>query len=338
MDAISSETNGSKDTIMKKKELKTAMLEKREEERVDSIQQKRNQDTESKAKMETYDYFISHFKDECDAVQTELDRTDINKSDRIQIASYLENLSESYEKVLKFVNNSTMFLRPYQLEQAQKTLNQVQTDVSKKKLELIPKKKFTFKSKKKNEVSVKESDKNPVKKVDDKKFNFSASECGISDKYDATIAMKPDEINQRDVSLTKLENCRLELSGYPGTVHLNNIKKCVILCGPVSGSVFVDNCTDTKIITGCQQLRVHNTTDTDFYIHVTSRAIIEDTSRVRFAPFNWTYENLQDDFGKSGLNKDLNNWSKVDDFNWLAADIPSPNWSLLPESERKQQW
>lgn len=340
MEDGSSEINGSVDDaeILRKKEIKKAMLEKRKEERIENLQQKRCEDIESKTKLETYDYFVSHFKEECDDIQRKLTSEDINKSDRVEVAKYLEDLSESYEKVLKFVNDSTMFLRSYQLEQAQKTLNQIMTSISSKKVELIPKKKFAFKSKKKNETSVKEKNQDSSMASDSRKFDFSANECGISDKSGETVIMKPDSINQRDVSLSKLENSRIELPGYPGTVHLDNIKNCVILCGPVSGSVFVDNCIDTKIVTGCQQLRVHNTTDTDFYIHVTSRAIIEDTKRVKFAPYNWDYKSLDNDFIKSGLNKETNNWNKVDDFNWLAADTPSPNWSVLSETERKQTW
>ena len=44
------------------------------------------------------------------------------------------------------------------------------------------------------------------------------------------------------------------------------------------------------------QLRVHVTVDSIFYLHVTSRAIIEDCSRVKFAPYAWTYPGIQDHF------------------------------------------
>ena len=41
---------------------------------------------------------------------------------------------------------------------------------------------------------------------------------------------------------------------------------------------------------------------------------------------------------ESGLNETVNNWDKVDDFNWLAAASPSPNWSLLPPGQRRTSW
>lgn len=38
-------------------------------------------------------------------------------------------------------------------------------------------------------------------------------------------------------------------------------------------------------------------------------------------------------FARAGLNKNDNLWEQVDDFNWLRAQ-QSPNWSVLPDSER----
>ena len=81
--------------------------------------------------------------------------------------------------------------------------------------------------------------------------------------------------------------------------------------------------------------RTHNTKQTNFYLHVTSRAIIEDCSEVKFAPFALKYDGLDQDFESSSLNRDTNNWNKIDDFNWLASDKPSPNWSILQEEHRK---
>lgn len=84
-------------------------------------------------------------------------------------------------------------------------------------------------------------------------------------------------------------------------------------------------------------MRVHEAMDTDFYLHVTSRAIIEDSKCVRFAPYNWTYQGYEDDLTSSGLKTGVNNWDEVDDFNWLSKD-KSPNWTILPESDRERSW
>ena len=36
----------------------------------------------------------------------------------------------------------------------------------------------------------------------------------------------------------------------------------------------------------------------------------------------------------AGLNKEQNNWDKIDDFNWLASKDPSPNWTILSQDKR----
>ena len=50
-----------------------------------------------------------------------------------------------------------------------------------------------------------------------------------------------------------------------------HVARCTVLCGPVSSSVMVDTCSDTRLAVSCQQLRTHSTTDTDIYLHTTAR-------------------------------------------------------------------
>jgi len=49
-----------------------------------------------------------------------------------------------------------------------------------------------------------------------------------------------------------------------------------------------------------------------------------------FAPYSLAYDNLDTDYKISGLNREINNWAAVDDFNWLVNDTQSPNWYQLP--------
>ena len=103
-----------------------------------------------------------------------------------------------------------------------------------------------------------------------------------------------------------------------------------IFCGPVSRSIFVNDCLDSELHLACQQLRIHTTINTKFHIHVTSKAIIEDCEELGFAPYDfYVYEGLDADYQQSGLSRETNNWKDVDDFNWLKLDEPSPNWYLI---------
>ncbi|XP_028311260.1 protein XRP2-like isoform X2 [Gouania willdenowi] len=163
-------------------------------------------------------------------------------------------------------------------------------------------------------------------------------QCGISNLSNEFVTKTSEEISKHVVLLTHLTHCKVRLFGSPSTVHLKHIEDCEILCGPVASSFLIDHCTNSTLAFPCQQLRIHNTTNTQVYVHVTSRAIVENCSGVGFAPFTWSYPRLEEDFSLSGLDKDRNNWNQVDDCNWLVTGTPSPNWTVIPEGERKNNW
>ena len=209
----------------------------------------------------------------------------------------------------------------------------LQSVIQEKRDDLIPKKKFAFKGKKKAEKSTVNTE-DTVKK----EIKVDISECNFSNETDKTLTKPEQEVNNQDVALTRLSNCVVKLFGSPGAVHVSNLKNCKIFSGPVSGSIFIDECTDCIFVMPCQQMRIHSTTSTDFYIHVTSKAIIEDCQKVRFAPYNWKYQAIDEHYKISGLDKSRNNWNDVDDFNWLASDSHSPNWSILPLENQIKHW
>jgi hypothetical protein len=158
------------------------------------------------------------------------------------------------------------------------------------------------------------------------------------------IEVPSKEIESRDVIMNKLRNGTVlgkiivRILGSPGTLHITNMDNVTVLCGPVRTSIFVENCNDCDFVVACQQLRIHTTRQSNFYLHVTSKAIIEDCHSVGFAPYSLSYTQLDDDFLKSGLSKEINNWNDIDDFNWLSTEKRSPNWHIVEENSRKNDW
>ena len=150
--------------------------------------------------------------------------------------------------------------------------------------------------------------------------------------------MSPEQVKSQDITLRDLHNCNVVVYGAPSALLMNRLTDCTVLCGPVSGAVFIEDCSGCNFVFPCHQLRVHSTTNSKFYLHVTSRAIVEDCSNVGFAPFNWEYENLENNFKSAGLDPSENNWSLVNDFNWLKTDEPSPNWFVITEEQRTDKW
>lgn len=138
----------------------------------------------------------------------------------------------------------------------------------------------------------------------------------------------------KDVLLSDLTDSEIRVGESPSTLHLVKLSRCTVIAPPVRTSVFVDNCEDVTLVVACQQLRMHGSNALDVYMHVTTGAIIEQCRNVRVAPYS--LDGLHSDaFDAVGLHSDRNRWDKVDDFDWLAVDKPSPNWSQLPIGDRK---
>lgn len=320
-------------------------LQKRHESRVKDAERRR-EDKESHAVAEEQsEYFSSTFGAERASIEELL--SGCTGVERSVGTERLEKATAKTAQLQKFLNDSTMFLTPRVLEKAQASLQKLQASLTEMREELLPKKRFAFRSRAKAADSVSTaaapdtsstatvSSTNLVTQVDGA---VPLEQCGFSNMNGVYLTKKAEDIQRRDVLLSHLTNCKVRLYGAPSTLHLKHIDSCEILCGPVSSSVFVDQCRDSTLAFPCQQLRTHNTTDTQVYLHVTTRAIIEDCQGVSFAPFTWSYPTLEQDFTASGLDRERNNWSQVDDFNWLAAGTPSPNWNVILEADRKTSW
>lgn len=320
-----------------KKQILAEKLQKREEERLADIQKRKDEQSNVKSDQENAKFFFDHFTNEKTNLERELSACD--STDKNKLVEKFDALSVMYQKLQRFLTESTMFLPSYDVQQSQEYLTKLQSQIQEKREQLLPKKKFAFRAKKKGNVQEKQDDKkeNDMKEEKVEDDSIVLADCKLTDLKDLDLKMQ-EEINKKDVALARLDSCKVKLLGTPSAIHINKLTNCTILSGPVSGSIFIRQCKDCTFVVPCQQLRIHTTTDTKFYIHVTSRAIVEDCSNVSFGPYNWTYPDIDKHYQISGLDKNRNSWNDIDDFNWLAADKHSPNWSLIPEEERTQNW
>lgn len=321
-------------------------LQRRHQARIEDAERRKEAKESQSVAEEKGEYFFSTFTAERASIEELL--SGCSGADRAVLTQRLEEATAKTLQLQKFLNDSMLFLTQYDLRQAQAALQKLQTSLAETREEGLPKKKFAFRARSKA------TDKAPAPASDtpspdagtpadcgSTKVDGAAAaseQCGFSSMDSVSLTKTAEEIQKRDVLLTHLTNCKVRLLGSPSTLHLKHIDGCEILCGPVSSSVFVDHCRNSTLAFPCQQLRTHNTTDTRVYLHVTSRAIIEDCRGVSFAPFSWSYPTLEEDFTVSGLDQNRNNWSQVDDFNWLAAGTPSPNWTVIPEEDRRTNW
>lgn len=151
-----------------------------------------------------------------------------------------------------------------------------------------------------------------------------------------SVTLQSADVTDKDIWLDDLSDCTIVITGIPSTLHMTRLSSCRIIAGPVMTSVFLELCSGCQFLIGCQQLRAHKSSSCDFYLHVRSRAIIEDCTSVRFAPYN--RPGMQQDFARADLDSSSSNWDQVDDFNWLSTSQASPNWSVVPDDQRVQDW
>nr|XP_056709122.1 tubulin-specific chaperone C [Euleptes europaea] len=321
-------------------------LQQREAERREEAERRRRERDAQAVQEEQSDFFTAAFARERDSVEALLG-PDSDEGAEAAAAARLEEAAGRLQSLQRLLTDSVRFLAPYEVRQAQATLARLQGALSERRLELQPKKRFAFRARKKEAAAAQEppeASARPRASAEAAPPSSSSSgapavpKCGFSRAEGQELLLGPAELLQQDVELSQLRRCRVRLCGNPNTLTMRGCRDCAVLCGPVSTSALVEDCSGCLLALACQQLRTHQTTQSSFYVQVTCRAMLENCSGVRFAPYAWSYAGIEADFETSGLDRSRNNWSTVDDFNWLARDQPSPNWSVIPEEERVSDW
>jgi hypothetical protein len=288
--------------------------------------------------------FSSRFYKEYNEITEDLNSITSKSTDPTELGINYEKISNRIQLLLQFFTEYVSHISLYDQRRAQEHINKLSALSAQIRTDLFPKKKFTFKSKKnltsaskfveetESQQQIQQQKADLDKKINELNTNHT---CTIKDCVNETIIKNEDELLNADIGIINVKNCVIKLYGQPSVIHLINIEDSIILCGPLSGTAFVNNCKNSKINLACHQLRIHETQDTDFYINVASRSIIENCKNVRFAPYAWNYKDIGKHLKTAGTSEHIgDNWTLIDDFNWLVQNQKSPNWSFMDEQER----
>ncbi|XP_058817583.1 tubulin-specific chaperone C [Topomyia yanbarensis] len=322
--------------VFSEKEKIADILNRRHKERKNQIETAKLERQKDADESEAIEYFEASFEQEVKKINNSLDSVAASDSNK---AAIFENVQKEIFNLQRYLSTSTFFLHEYKIKVCQNTINELCKRLDMLKNELIPKKKFGFKSKK--TVKINQDGRYAIGKV----ANATCSEASedrmkwtFSEKRNECIKLPRSAINDQNITASDLCNCIVRLEGHSGSLQFSKLKNCLVFCGPTSRSIFLDDCVNCKFVVACQQLRCHRSRDCDLYLKVTSRAIIEDCSQIQVAEYNLSYDGLGDDLVKSGLDESANNWNELDDFDWLATDKQSPNWSILSADQVISDW
>jgi len=241
------------------------------------------------------------------------------------------DILQKINELQEFLNDSKTFLPAYNMKKCSNEIKDITKCYEQLHEKLQPKKKFTFgKRPTKSVVKPKEDRFEPINESKVYKEDY-----GFKNRSDENLILTEDETFSKDIALDVLTNCNVIICGTPSTVRVTSLSTCKIFAC-ASTSIFVENCKDTIFVCASQQLRIHDSIATDFYIYVTSSAIIENCKQLRFAPLTLNSLLLKKSFEIASFDESLNNWKIINDFDWLSSYEPSPNWCEIPEEERDQ--
>ncbi|XP_026479524.1 tubulin-specific chaperone C-like [Ctenocephalides felis] len=327
--------------IEKNREIMHSRLSKREQLRQKHMEETHKQREEEFVKSEGLDYFCNVFSQKKQEINQLLEETSSKPINELPV--HFNVIRKLLQEVQQYVTDSTLFLTEFKIRNCQEIISSLQNVLCDQEIKYIPKRKFGFKNKKlllNDKIIGKDLDTKSKDMTDlclNKCNDWNLSQCGFHLKENEILYLYAEQVNKKDITLSSIYKCTVIITGYPNTLHMSNIQDSTVICGPVTTSIFADKCINSKLVIACQQLRLHSSKNVDVYLHVTSRAILEDSTNIRFAPYNYIYAGIDSDFQCAALQRDVNNWSDVGDFNWLSNE-PSPNWSIMEENARIKQW
>ena len=149
----------------------------------------------------------------------------------------------------------------------------------------------------------------------------------------ATKKYEEKEIKgKNNIIMENIINCNIYLLYDFKACYINNCQNCNIFLGCICGGAHITNCVNSKIYLITHQLRIHQTTNSDFYTLTNSNPIIEHSKENVFHPLKIKYEGFENNLKKSGIDINNNNWNQVQDFQWLKKD-KSPNFNVDENNE-----
>jgi hypothetical protein len=142
-------------------------------------------------------------------------------------------------------------------------------------------------------------------------------------------------VQGRDIRLLNLTRCVVIILDPLRALRVDTLTDCQLFTGPIAGSVLLHTCTRCVFMLCARQLRIHTSTFCDYYLRCMSRPIIEKCENLAFSPYGVEYDGFAAQLIDAALDKPArpDMWKCVDDFGWHRVQ-KSPNWSVLPKSNR----
>lgn len=198
----------------------------------------------------------------------------------------LGKVREAIQNMSRFVSENAPNIPGYELRKAHNEITEMQSKIQSSGESSRNKGKFKFTRNKVEQKVPLLSGESSVNKLENPSHLVKACDPTLSNLKNETITLTAEQSSSQDLWLNNLEMCTIIIKGIPSALHLTCLTACKIIGGPIQTSIFLEDCSHSSFVLGCQQLRIHKSQNCDFYLHVSSRVIIEDCIDCRFAPYN----------------------------------------------------
>ncbi|KAF9346646.1 hypothetical protein BGX26_001836 [Mortierella sp. AD094] len=237
-----------------------------------------------------------------------------------EIQAAIDNLFRRVYALQDFVTKTFIFLLPFDARIYLETVKAISERLSGLRRKLIPKPKFSFKSRKVLGPITPSS--RPLKKLS-QNVTFTSANQSLHMKFENRTGehlfiemLQPSASIEVEVENIYLGGVPVDISSlqYQGgnrDVVLTNLTECTVNLS-----------------------RMYNSANMDIYLHVTNEPTIEGCTDMRFAPYPYqgifpvNPDRLVRLFSSAHLNPHVNQYNHVKDSNWLRQRN-SPNWRLL---------
>ena len=250
---------------------------------------------------------------EIDDMLVKLENESKEKSDK-EKKEGLEEITNKIKLYREQFYNVMEFLPGYDKLQYSKNYDEELEKVNNLKNKLFPKKKFAFSKANKKQNEKKKKKREEEKKEQIKEIKESDTDLIIKDLNNFTKKYEKEEIKGKN------------------NILMENINNCNIYLGCICGGTHITNCINSNIYLITHQLRIHQTTKSNFYVLINSNPIIEHSQENIFHPLKIKYEDLEQNIKISGVDINNNKWDQVQDFQWLKKD-KSPNFTTDDTNE-----
>ncbi|XP_013390023.1 protein XRP2 [Lingula anatina] len=192
-----------------------------------------------------------------------------------------------------------------------------------------------FSREQRQETQTNATEEEPKKYSWDKREKLDPKDYTIEKLSGETVGRIPGTVKGQQFIIRDNENCNIYIFDHSATIQVDDCKNCKIFMGPVKTSVFVRDCENCQIAVSCQQFRTRDCRKLDVFLHCITQPIIEASTGVKMACFQYSYPELEEQLKSAGLSIYNNSWSTVHDFTPVPGEN---NFSLLPEDVKIEEF